>query len=50
MSFYTIRRLLTAAIREGLVFYAATAGERLAKRHVRLPKTTQKRKKRRTKR
>lgn len=50
MSWYTVKRLLTAAAREGLIWYAATAGERLARRHIVLPKTTRKRTKRRKKR
>lgn len=36
---YTLRRILILAIKEAAVFYAATAGERLAKRHIKLPTT-----------
>jgi hypothetical protein len=49
MSFYTIKRLLTAAVREGLVWYFATAGERLARKHIRLPKRRPTRRTRKTK-
>jgi hypothetical protein len=50
MSFYTLRRLLVAALREGLVWYAATAGERLARKHVRLPTVKRPRKRKDAKR
>lgn len=43
MSFYTVRRLLTAAAKEFLVFYAATYGERLARKHLPFPKKAPKR-------
>lgn len=50
MSLYTLRRLLTAAARGFVTYYAATAGERLAKKHIRLPTTKRRTNRRTTKR